>query len=128
MNEVLTGTLALSALVLTLTFLVMGAKAFLQPGNPVSIRINESKAVSAVAGQTLFEALGAAGYRLPGSCGGKGTCGLCRVTVPGTGAEVLPSEQARLSRMKSAIMSDWLVRCRCATMWQSNCRPRCSMR
>ena len=97
-SEIFSGALTLSAIILALTILVMGAKVFLQPGHAVSIAVNDSKIVTASAGQTLFNALGDADYRLPGTCGGKGTCGLCRVAVLDGAGAVLPAEHAKLSR------------------------------
>ena len=49
-------------------------------------------------GQTLLSALNGAEIWIPSACGGKGTCGYCKVTVLAGGGAVLPTETPYLSR------------------------------
>lgn len=79
-------TLLLSLLVflILLEVLVAGiflARRFLQPRGPFAIVINGEKTVEAPEPDKLLAYLYAAGVFIPSSCGGRGTCGLCRVRV-----------------------------------------------
>jgi len=49
-------------------------------------------------GQTLLTALIGEEIYIPSACGGKGTCGYCKVTVLSGGGTVLPTETPYLSR------------------------------
>ena len=49
-------------------------------------------------GQTLLSALIASEIYIPSACGGKGSCGYCKVKVRSGGGEVLPTETPYLSR------------------------------
>ena len=49
-------------------------------------------------GQSLLSALNGEKIWLPSACGGKGTCGYCKVTVLEGGGPVLPTEKPYLSR------------------------------
>lgn len=49
-------------------------------------------------GQTLLSALYASKVFIPSACGGKGSCGHCKVTVLDGGGPVLPTETGYLSR------------------------------
>lgn len=56
------------------------------------------KVVEVMGGQTLLSALYADDLFMPSACGGKGTCGHCKVTVVASGGPVLPTETALLTR------------------------------
>ncbi|MEQ3650557.1 NADH:ubiquinone reductase (Na(+)-transporting) subunit F [Hyphomonas sp.] len=45
--------------------------------------------------QSLFAAMGDQGYPLPSTCGGGGTCGLCRVRI-GTELPILPADRRQI--------------------------------
>jgi Na+-transporting NADH:ubiquinone oxidoreductase subunit F len=49
-------------------------------------------------GQTLLAALYSNDIFIPSACGGKGSCGHCKITVVGGGGPVLPTETPYLSR------------------------------
>jgi len=49
-------------------------------------------------GQTLLSALYANEIFIPSACGGKGSCGHCKITVTGGGGPVLPTETPYLTR------------------------------
>ncbi|MEQ8299978.1 MAG: NADH:ubiquinone reductase (Na(+)-transporting) subunit F [Hyphomonas sp.] len=53
------------------------------------------KAVGVTPLQTLYAAMDANGYPLPSSCGGGGTCGLCRVKIS-PAASVLPADRRQI--------------------------------
>jgi Na+-transporting NADH:ubiquinone oxidoreductase subunit F len=62
----------------------------------VRINVNGERVLDADLGEKLLGALEHGGVHLPTSCGGAGTCGLCRVIVTGAG-DVLPIERATLN-------------------------------
>jgi Na+-transporting NADH:ubiquinone oxidoreductase subunit F len=84
-----------------LALLVQLAHARLVPGGPVNIELGGGALrVQALAGHSLLEALNDADVLLPSSCAGRGSCGLCRVTVLSGGGAVSPVEDARLSKQE----------------------------
>lgn len=97
MTEALLGVGLLTAFVLLLSSAVMAARSRLMPGGAITVTVNGAKSLSARAGSTLLGVLQEAGIPVPAACGGKGTCGLCRVTVR-DGGWPTPAETAKLSR------------------------------
>ncbi len=97
MTEIALATVLLVALILVLSLLVMGARSVLLPSLPAEITVNATRRVPATTGDKLLTALQAADLPIPAACGGKGTCGLCKVTIGDGGAgSPLPTEAARL--------------------------------
>lgn len=95
MTEILVGSTVFTALIMALAFIVLGARAVLMPRGTAHITVNGERVVDARLGEKLLGALEQGGIRLPTSCGGAGSCGLCRVTVSGAG-DALPVERATL--------------------------------
>lgn len=98
MSEILLGSALLTALVVLLTLVVMGARRVMMPSRPVAITINGRENIAARTGGRLLDALGEGGILIPSACAGAGTCGLCRVTVTEGGGAALPTEASRLTR------------------------------
>ena len=96
MTEILLGTFLLIALVLALSGIVIGARRVLQPAIPVDITLNKTRHIEGTTGDKLLTALQSADLPIPAACGGKGTCGLCRVTVDAGGGAPLPTEASLL--------------------------------
>jgi len=101
-TEILTGVLLFTAIAMALVVAVLAARAWLAPTGVATLRVNEERALEARRGEKLLGALHAAGILVPGSCGGKGTCGQCRVTALRGAGPVLPTESSRLSRRELA--------------------------
>lgn len=89
------------ALTMTLTLLLLGARALLVSQGCARVTVNGKRLLDASLGGKLLEALEQAGIGLPAACGGVGTCGMCRVTVMGAG-DALPTERAVLSAAQIA--------------------------
>jgi len=98
LTDILFGIVAFTAIVLFLSILVMAVKAVLLPSHTVSIAIEGNPTLTDRTGRKLMTALTDSGIDLPGTCGGAGTCGLCRVTVRRGAGEPVPAELAKLSR------------------------------
>jgi Na+-transporting NADH:ubiquinone oxidoreductase subunit F len=98
-------TFALSVVMFTLIILalvavLMVAKAKLVPDTDVRIIINgdEGNPVLTKAGSTLLGTLADRKIFIPSACGGKGSCGVCKVHVHEGGGGILPSERSHISR------------------------------
>ncbi len=98
MTDILFGIAAFTLVVLFLVVSVVVAKSVLLPSDPVSISIERRQTLNDTTGRKLLTALTDAGIDLPGTCGGAGTCGLCRVKVLSGAGKPLPAERAVLSR------------------------------
>lgn len=98
MTEIVLGTVLFTAIVIGLATVVMGARALLLPATEVKVTVNQGRDIAAVTGRKLLAVLDDAGIHLPSTCGGAGTCGLCRVTITDGGTEPLPTEVTNLSR------------------------------
>jgi Na+-transporting NADH:ubiquinone oxidoreductase subunit F len=60
--------------------------------DPCKIVINGDKEFTEKGGKSLLRMLFEHKYFIPSSCGGKGTCGYCKIQVIGGGGDVLPTE------------------------------------
>ena len=103
MTEILTGVLLFTAIAMALVVAVLAARAWLAPTGVATLRVNEDRVVTAHCGEKLLGALHGAGILVPGSCGGKGTCGQCRVGVLSGAGPALPMESSRLTRRELAL-------------------------
>lgn len=99
MNEVIVASAVFTGLILFLVLVVLSARALLLARGAAHLTINGGPAIDAKMGDTLLDVLDQAGIYLPTSCGGKGTCGLCRVKLAGgDGTDpMLPVERVTLS-------------------------------
>ncbi|MHA1190298.1 MAG: NADH:ubiquinone reductase (Na(+)-transporting) subunit F [Alphaproteobacteria bacterium] len=98
MIEILLGTTLLTLLVLALTAGVMSARGLFYPARQVAIEVNGRMRIVGTTGDKLLSVLNNADIPVPSTCAGKGTCGLCKVTVLEGAGEPLPTERARLER------------------------------
>jgi Na+-transporting NADH:ubiquinone oxidoreductase subunit F len=98
MNEMVLGSVLFVAIVLILSSIVVAARALLLPAGAISVHVNRRKELKGRAGTKLLEVLSGGGVPVPAACGGKGTCGQCRVTVKEGAGAPLPTEAAKLTR------------------------------
>ncbi|MBP8130975.1 MAG: NADH:ubiquinone reductase (Na(+)-transporting) subunit F [Candidatus Hydrogenedentes bacterium] len=100
MQIVLLGMLMFTILVLSLVIMLMIAKAKLVSSGTVSILINDDadKALTVPVGGSLLGTLANQKIFIPSACGGKGSCGVCKVTVKEGGGALLPTEEAHINR------------------------------
>ncbi len=94
MLTVVFGVLCFTLVIVSLVVVLLLAKSRLQPEGKVEILINDDpeKALTVDRGGTLLGTLSADGIFIPSACGGKGTCGVCVVTVEKGGGALLPTE------------------------------------
>jgi Na+-transporting NADH:ubiquinone oxidoreductase subunit F len=102
MTAILAGVLMFSGVVLVLVALLVWARARLVPAGHARLLVNddEAKALRAPIGDTLLAALTARHILIPSACGGKGTCGLCKVTVR-AGGTLVPVERGFINRREA---------------------------
>jgi Na+-transporting NADH:ubiquinone oxidoreductase subunit F len=89
-----------TGIILSLVGLLLVARGKLVASGKVKILVNddESKAINPAAGGTLLGTLASCGIFIPSACGGKGTCGVCKVKVFEGGGALLPTERSHISR------------------------------
>ncbi len=88
-----------SGLLITLATFLMVAERFLVNYGICKLDINAGEEPLEVeGGQTLLATLYANEIFIPSACGGKGTCGHCKIVVTSGGGPVLPTETSYLTR------------------------------
>jgi len=100
MTEIVAGVVVFTAVVLALVALLLAAKRRLVPSGDVTVTINEdaAKALRVASGDTLLSVLARHHIFIPSACGGKGSCGVCKVNVREGGGSILPTETSFVSR------------------------------
>jgi Na+-transporting NADH:ubiquinone oxidoreductase subunit F len=100
MLTILLGVGAFTALVVGLVAVLLLAKSKLVSSGEVGIIINDDpgKGLTTRAGGTLLNTLSENKIFIPSACGGKGSCGVCKVIVTGGGGSLLPTEEGHVSR------------------------------
>lgn len=94
---------------LLLVIVLLIAKRYLVQSGDVTITINEDRQVTTPAGKPLLTTLSDKGIFLSSACGGKGSCGQCRVQVLDGGGEILPTETVHFTRKE--VKDHWRLGC-----------------
>lgn len=97
--------------IILLVALLLVARKYLSPGGNVEININGDKTITVQQGASLMSTLAENGIHLSSACGGKGSCGQCRVQVLEGGGEILDSERPHFTRKQ--IKEHWRLGCQC---------------
>ena len=97
--------------ILLLVILLLVAKKYLSPSGKVTITINGDKELIVGQGNNLMATLNENGIFLPSACGGKASCGQCKVQVLEGGGEILDSERSHFTRKQ--IKDHWRLGCQC---------------
>lgn len=92
-----------------LVIILLVAKRFLVHSGDVTINVNNSKTFHAPAGASLLSTMATCDVFLPSACGGKGSCGQCRVQVEEGGGQILPTEAVHLTRKE--VKDNWRLAC-----------------
>ncbi len=109
-NNVVVASLIFLVIVLVLTIILLLAKSWLVNSGEVAISINEgSKMLHAPAGKSLLATLNDNGVHLSSACGGKGSCGQCKLQVVSGGGDILPTEAVHFTRKQ--IKDHWRLGC-----------------
>ena len=101
-NNVVAASLIFLIIVLVLVIVLLVAKRWLVNSGEVAISINEGKKmIHAEGGKSLLATLGENGVHLSSACGGKGSCGQCKLQVTSGGGDMLPTEAVHFTRRES---------------------------
>jgi Na+-transporting NADH:ubiquinone oxidoreductase subunit F len=100
MTTIALGVLMFTFVIVSLVAFLMVARSKLVATGDVSIVINDDpdKGLVTSAGSTLLGTLAANHIFIPSACGGKGTCGVCKVSVVEGGGAMLPTEVSHINR------------------------------
>ena len=82
----------------TVVMLIMWVQNVVALQGSCQVTVNHHHRLTGALGHALLDQLMQHQVLLPSSCGGKGTCGLCRVVVKSGGGTCLPTELAYLSK------------------------------
>ena len=99
------------AVILLLVVILLLAKEFLSPSGKVTITINGDKQLNVDQGSSIMATLNENGIYLPSACGGKASCGQCKLQVLSGGGEILDSERPHFTRKQ--IKENWRLGCQC---------------
>ncbi len=100
MITILLGVAMFTGVIVSLVAILMAAKNKLVSSGEVRIRINDDagNTLTVPAGGTLLNTLAAEKIFIPSACGGKGSCGVCKVAVCSGGGAMLPTEASHVTR------------------------------
>lgn len=102
LTELVLSLVLMDGLVLLLCGLLLLSRCWLAPYGPCELEINQEKTLVVNGGAPLLGELTSQGIFLPSACGGKGTCGHCRIEVLRGGGPVHPVESLVLSQVEIA--------------------------
>ena len=108
---VLTSIGVFLTIIMILVAILLIAKAYLSPSGNVNVTINGKDTLSVPQGASLLSTLSQEGIFLPSACGGKGSCGQCKLQVTAGGGEILDSEKGHFTRKQ--IKDHWRLGCQC---------------
>ncbi len=109
-NNVIAAAVIFLVITLVLVVILLVAKAWLVKSGEVAISINDgAKMLHTESGKSLLATLGENGVHLSSACGGKGSCGQCKVQVVSGGGDMLPTEAVHFSRKQ--IKDHWRLGC-----------------
>lgn len=90
--------LVINGLLLVIAVLLIIAEKYLITYGECKVIINKDKELEASGGENLLGCLSRYKIFVPSACGGKATCGFCKVQVNSGAGKVLPTEEPFLSR------------------------------
>ncbi len=100
METIVLGVVMFTFVILSLVSILMLARRRLVASGDVTISINDNPdlALTVKSGGTLLGTLADNKIFIPSACGGKGSCGVCKVDVTDGGGAMLPTETSHVSR------------------------------
>ena len=100
MTTIALGVFMFTFVIVALVAFLMVARSKLVATGEVTILVNDDmdKALKTAAGSTLLGTLSGNKIFIPSACGGKGSCGVCKVTVTKGGGAMLPTEVSHINR------------------------------
>ena len=105
MNMILASIGVFLVVVILLVVILLVAKNFLVPSGNVKLTINGDKELDVASGSTLLNTLSVNGVFLSSACGGKGSCGQCK--MPGMNRKV--GVKSCLLRLRTSAVSKYKI-------------------
>ena len=99
--QITLGVSLFTVIILVLAAIILTARRWLVISGNVPIDINGEKQIQGAVGSTLLPVLSSAGLFLPSACGGKGTCGQCKVKATEGGGAMLPTEATHINKREA---------------------------
>lgn len=110
MQTILVTVAVFLLITLLLVAVLLVAKKYMVKTGKVTVDINNGERKETVqSGVSLLSALADKHIFLPSACGGKGSCGQCRVRVTEGGGDILPTEVVHFSRRQQK--EGWRLGC-----------------
>lgn len=94
---------------LLLVLVLLFAKKKLVQSGDVTITMNDDEKLTTAAGKSLLSTMADNNIFLSSACGGKGSCGQCRLQVEKGGGEALPTEAVHFTRRE--LKNNWRLAC-----------------
>lgn len=111
MERVLITVATISLISGILAFLLSLANRTIADYGEKNIRINESRDLVVEGGSTLLSSLMEHEIFIPSACGGKGSCGYCKVKVLSGGGQILPTETGYVNEAEAS--EGFRLSCQC---------------
>ncbi len=102
-------TMVVKGLIIGVVLVALVVVLLVRNGQRPRLRVNGVLDVEVDRGTRLMTALAAEGIQLPGTCGGKGACALCKCQVLSGGGPISPQEAPYFS--KEAMRDHWRLAC-----------------
>ncbi|MCA8972098.1 MAG: NADH:ubiquinone reductase (Na(+)-transporting) subunit F, partial [Planctomycetes bacterium] len=101
MTDILLGVGMFTAVVVALVAMILLARSKLVASGDVEILVNDEKRLKVQAGGKLLNVLADEGIFVSSACGGGGTCAQCTVKIFEGGGDILPTEEAHISKREA---------------------------
>ena len=95
--------------ILVLVIVLLVAKKYLSPSGQVTLTVNGDTKLTVNQGGSVMATLNENGIYLPSACGGKASCGQCKLQILKGGGEILDSEKPHFTRKE--IKDHWRLGC-----------------
>ncbi len=95
--------------ILILVIVLLVAKKYLSPSGKVTLTVNGDTKLTVDQGNSVMATLNENGIYLPSACGGKASCGQCKLQILSGGGEILDSEKPHFTRKE--IKDNWRLGC-----------------
>lgn len=92
----------INGILLAVALLLLIAERFLVTYQECSININDEKSLTVPGGDSLLTYLNEEKIFIPSACGGKATCGFCKVEVVKGGGDILPTEEVYVTKQEKS--------------------------
>src|SRR3989338_1281550 len=90
--------LLMTVILVTLAIILVVAEKYLVTYGECKITINKEKILTVQGGGSLLNYFAESKIFIPSACGGKATCGYCKVEVLSGGGKILPTEEVFIAR------------------------------